>query len=112
MAKAELGGKRECQSCGTKYYDLGKEPPVCPRCGTVYSVAAAKAAAAAPTPVAKPKPKPKPEPRVAPVAAEGDEEPAIVADEEEGEFPDEEEEFVEEEAEEEEAPFEPEPEEK
>jgi uncharacterized protein (TIGR02300 family) len=108
VAKAELGAKRECQSCGTKYYDLGKEPPVCPRCGTVFSATAPKASAA---PVEKPKPKPKPEPRVAPVAAEGDEAEPIVADEE-AEFVDDEEEFVEEEAEEEEAPFEPEPEEK
>ncbi len=111
MAKAELGAKRECQSCGTKYYDLGKEPPVCPRCGTVYSATAAKAASA-PAPVEKPKPKPKPAPRVAPVAAEGDEEAEPTVADEEAEFVDDEEEFVEEEAEEEEAPFEPEPEEK
>lgn len=109
MAKAELGAKRECQSCGTKYYDLGKEPPVCPRCGTTFSATAPKAA---PAPVEKPKPKPKAEPRVAPVAAEGDEEAEPIVADEEGDFPDDEEEFVEEEAEEEEAPFEPEPEEK
>lgn len=33
MAKPELGLKRVCVSCGTKFYDLTKQPAVCPRCG-------------------------------------------------------------------------------
>jgi uncharacterized protein (TIGR02300 family) len=108
VAKPEWGGKRECPSCGTRYYDLGKEPPVCPRCGTALTAAAIKAAAPA-APAAE-KTKPKPEPRVAP-AEEGDEaEAPIAGGDHEGEFVDDEEEFVEEEAEEE--TFEPEPEEK
>lgn len=36
MTNAKLGEKRECASCGAKFYDLGKTPPVCPKCGTVY----------------------------------------------------------------------------
>lgn len=40
MAKPELGGKRQCQSCATKFYDLNKDPIVCPKCGTIYHVAA------------------------------------------------------------------------
>ena len=31
---AELGTKHECPSCGTKYYDLGKNEAPCPKCGT------------------------------------------------------------------------------
>lgn len=34
MAKPELGTKRVCVSCATKFYDLGKQPAVCPKCGT------------------------------------------------------------------------------
>ncbi len=36
MAKPEWGSKRICQSCATKYYDLGRSPIVCPKCDTVY----------------------------------------------------------------------------
>lgn len=38
MAKPELGTKRLCASCGAKFYDLSKDPIVCPKCGTVYEV--------------------------------------------------------------------------
>ena len=34
MDKAELGNKHICNSCGTKFYDLNKEIPTCPKCGT------------------------------------------------------------------------------
>jgi len=57
VAKPELGTKRLCGSCGAKFYDLSKNPIVCPKCGTVFEVvvpvsrarsdAAGKAAAAA-----------------------------------------------------------------
>jgi len=36
VAKPELGTKRLCQSCGAKFYDLSKDPIVCPKCGTVF----------------------------------------------------------------------------
>jgi len=29
----ELGHKYTCYSCHTKFYDLGKPVPVCPKCG-------------------------------------------------------------------------------
>ena len=38
MAKPELGTKRLCGSCGAKFYDLAKDPIVCPKCGTVFQV--------------------------------------------------------------------------
>lgn len=28
-----LGNKFECFSCGTRFYDLGKPEPICPKCG-------------------------------------------------------------------------------
>ncbi|MCZ8149171.1 MAG: TIGR02300 family protein [Roseomonas sp.] len=34
MAKPELGLKRVCVSCGTKFYDMTRAPAVCPKCGT------------------------------------------------------------------------------
>ena len=32
MAKAKLGTKRTCTSCGLRYYDLNKTPIICPSC--------------------------------------------------------------------------------
>jgi uncharacterized protein (TIGR02300 family) len=29
----DLGTKYECTSCSTKFYDLGKPEPICPKCG-------------------------------------------------------------------------------
>src|SRR6201999_1988858 len=34
MAKPELGTKRVCFSCNTRFYDLTRSPAVCPKCGT------------------------------------------------------------------------------
>jgi uncharacterized protein (TIGR02300 family) len=34
MAKPELGTKRVCVACGTRFYDLTKSPALCPKCGT------------------------------------------------------------------------------
>ncbi|MGO4706073.1 TIGR02300 family protein [Microvirga sp. 2MCAF38] len=46
MAKPELGLKRQCMSCGAKFYDLNKDPATCPKCGTVFqAVALARVAA-------------------------------------------------------------------
>ncbi|HEX7181976.1 MAG TPA: TIGR02300 family protein [Thermoanaerobaculia bacterium] len=33
MPELKLGTKHECFSCGTKFYDLGKPEPLCPKCG-------------------------------------------------------------------------------
>jgi len=49
VAKPELGTKRLCGNCGTKFYDLSKNPIVCPKCATVFTVAA-------PTSRARPEP--------------------------------------------------------
>ena len=37
MAKPEWGTKRMCQSCGARYYDMRRDPPVCPKCETVFA---------------------------------------------------------------------------
>jgi len=36
VAKPELGTKRLCAGCGAKFYDLDKNPIVCPKCATVF----------------------------------------------------------------------------
>lgn len=41
MAKPDLGSKRQCQNCGTKFFDLSKNPIICPKCGTVFQLVAA-----------------------------------------------------------------------
>jgi uncharacterized protein (TIGR02300 family) len=46
VAKPELGLKRQCMSCGAKFYDLNKDPAVCPKCGTVFQAVAMSRAAA------------------------------------------------------------------
>jgi uncharacterized protein (TIGR02300 family) len=33
MPELKLGAKFECYNCGTKFYDLGKSEPLCPKCG-------------------------------------------------------------------------------
>lgn len=42
MAKPELGTKRQCQNCGSKFYDLVRDPIICPKCGTVFQVTAVR----------------------------------------------------------------------
>jgi len=39
--KAMRGTKRTCQSgsCGARFYDLGRDPIVCPICGSTYAIA-------------------------------------------------------------------------
>ncbi len=36
MTKPELGTKRLCAGCNAKFYDLHKDPIVCPMCETVF----------------------------------------------------------------------------
>src|ERR1700680_4362965 len=57
VAKPELGTKRVCASCGAKFYDLARDPIVCPKCGTVYQIVTS-ARAAAPAAAARVAPAP------------------------------------------------------
>jgi uncharacterized protein (TIGR02300 family) len=50
VAKPELGTKRTCPNCGTRYYDLNHDPIVCPNCGTVFEVVALRSRPAAAKP--------------------------------------------------------------
>ena len=111
--KAERGMKRTCQNseCGSRFYDLNRDPITCPICGTVYQLASSPmaVAAAAPMPAAEKaarKPVKKPaypvesvKPEDAP-EAEAEEALATVEGEEEPAAGDEDETFLEEEEEE------------
>jgi len=33
VSKPEWGQKRNCQGCGARFYDLKKDPIICPKCG-------------------------------------------------------------------------------
>ena len=80
-SKAERGTKRTCQNeeCGARFYDLSRDPIVCPICNTTYSIVAVAPAPVARTyhkPVKKVVPEIKPE-----TVADGEELPAIDAEE-------------------------------
>lgn len=34
MVRPELGNKRTCIACSTRFYDLGRTPVICPKCHT------------------------------------------------------------------------------
>jgi uncharacterized protein (TIGR02300 family) len=36
LAKPEWGAKRICPSCGARYYDLLRDPVICPKCSTPF----------------------------------------------------------------------------
>jgi uncharacterized protein (TIGR02300 family) len=36
VSKPELGTKRQCRNCSNRFYDLNRDPILCPKCGTVY----------------------------------------------------------------------------
>ncbi len=36
LANPELGAKQICPNCQSKFYDLGRRPAVCPKCGTSF----------------------------------------------------------------------------
>jgi uncharacterized protein (TIGR02300 family) len=102
--KADRGTKRSCQNpqCGSRFYDLNRNPITCPICGSVYELAVSPmaVAAAAPVPAAekaarkpvkkpvypvesvKPEDAPEAEAEEALASIEGEEEPAASADDE------------------------------
>ena len=39
MASANWGTKRRCATCGVAFYDLNRDPIVCPKCHSAYVAA-------------------------------------------------------------------------
>lgn len=92
--RIDRGVKRICGECQTRFYDMMRSPPTCPKCGTEFVVVA--------RPLRAPRPKPrgrsvgKPFPALAktidePISREDDDAPADDRDDEDGEADDEEE---------------------
>ena len=84
--KAARGTKRTCQSgsCGARFYDLSRDPIVCPICGSTYAIARGpapdreerrQARKVEPVPVLSPEVAPEAEAEDALVDVEGAEEP-------------------------------------
>ncbi|HET9150071.1 MAG TPA: TIGR02300 family protein [Alphaproteobacteria bacterium] len=88
MSKAEWGTKRICGECGTRYYDMRRDPPTCPKCGAVFEavVVKAKRKPAIPEEKVAPKPRKKPvddlelEAKVLENGAEDEEEDELIED--------------------------------
>lgn len=54
MTKPEWGIKRICHACSARYYDMRRDPPVCPTCGVRFDPEALiKTRRARPAPVEK-----------------------------------------------------------
>ena len=94
MPAKDLGAKHTCYKCQTKFYDLKKPEPICPKCGADQRQSPANK----PTPASERRSRPKPAPAaaaavVAPAAeeveVEGDEDD-IDADEAEDDVEDDE----------------------
>ena len=102
--KADRGTKRLCQNsqCGSRFYDLNRDPITCPICGSAYALSASPVAVAAAAPIAaaekaarkpvkkpvyaveavKPEDAPEAEAEEALAPIEGEEEPAAAGDDE------------------------------
>jgi uncharacterized protein (TIGR02300 family) len=61
VAKPNRGLKRTCQSCTARFYDLEKDPIICPKCGVEFDPEAVlKNKRAKPAPAPRPVPVPQP----------------------------------------------------
>jgi uncharacterized protein (TIGR02300 family) len=94
LAKPEWGSKRQCHSCGARFYDLNRAEVVCPKCGTVYDPDAVLKSRRSRPAVAEEKVVPIPVEEL-PVEAEAEAEPVEAAAEGEAEEEKEEEELIE-----------------
>ncbi|MBT3307392.1 MAG: TIGR02300 family protein [Rhodospirillaceae bacterium] len=75
MKKPNLGQKQTCKKCEARFFDLNKNPSVCPKCGEAFKTAKprVKRAAVVPEEVVVVE---TPSPEAAPVAAETPEAPS------------------------------------
>ncbi len=76
MPAKDLGTKHVCFKCGTRFYDLKKPEPICPKCGADQRQSPAVKAPAEKRARPAPRPPP-PEPEAEPAAdAEGEDDDA------------------------------------
>jgi predicted nucleic acid-binding Zn-ribbon protein len=72
MPAKDLGTKHVCYKCGTRFYDLRKPEPICPKCGADQRQSPAVKAPAEKRTRAPAKPPPAPEPEAEAADAEAD----------------------------------------
>jgi uncharacterized protein (TIGR02300 family) len=86
MPAKDLGAKYICFKCGTKFYDMKRPDPVCPKCGTDQRVTqASKGSAEGRRARVAPVPKPtEPEPEEAELAEDEEELQSFEDEEAEG----------------------------
>jgi uncharacterized protein (TIGR02300 family) len=75
MPAKDLGTKHVCFKCGTRFYDLKKPEPICPKCGADQRQSPAVKAPSEKRSRAPAKPAPAPEAEAAETEAEDDLEP-------------------------------------
>jgi uncharacterized protein (TIGR02300 family) len=82
MPAKDLGTKHTCFKCGTRFYDLGKPEPLCPKCGADQRQGPASKPSSAEKRRAAPKPVAPVKVEVEEVEAEAEIEEELEADEE------------------------------
>lgn len=81
MAKPEWGTKRICQSCSEPFYDLQRDPIVCPKCGSTFDPEAVLKSRRSRGVEEEVVEKPKPEADEADLEVDSDDEEAVTDDE-------------------------------
>lgn len=87
VVKPEWGIKRYCGGCGARFYDMRRDPIVCPKCGVVHDPAGLMKASR-PKTVAPPKPQPKPALLDAAIEDSDDDDDLLIDDDDDLEEPD------------------------
>jgi len=80
VAKPEWGTKRICQSCSAPFYDLRRDPIICPKCGATFDPEAVLKSRRTRPVEEEVVQKPKPELEVEDVEVDTDEEDVVADD--------------------------------
>lgn len=80
--KAKRGTKRQCGGCGAKFYDLNRDPAICPMCETVFEIKKPEPKPKK-APVKEEKPEEKPETEEADIILEGEDDLIDIDDDDE-----------------------------
>jgi len=80
--KAKRGTKRVCGGCSAKFYDLNREPAICPICQTIFEIKKVEPKPKK-APVKEEKPEEKPEKEAADAILEGEDDLIDIDDDDE-----------------------------
>jgi uncharacterized protein (TIGR02300 family) len=82
MPAKDLGSKHTCFKCGTRFYDLKKPEPICPKCGADQRQSPASKPSGGAEKRRQPKPAPPPKPVPEEVEAEAELDEDVETDDE------------------------------